>query len=452
MIKKKTKILTRNNSKRKTQKLSNRPKIISIHRKKKAKTLKFGGAIPIDELLPIISAQLSSVIYSNHYHILFIINQISANLMNYNIDSNIPEGSIYKKNGSDYENFNKKLKELPELDFHPITSLGENIDFLDIYINPIDILNNKLILLSINILDKKYLFIVSKGTNNSTNMLYDLNIKKTKGQKIKTISAEQQQLDKTFIESLFAEPISTNETNIPMQPISIKIDASPDIKYHKGFYKYYEDIMYYIHNKLTGIGENLSSYEKIIFSGHSLGAAIISITAINMYNVLKQYLGEEVNTKVLIHTFGCPKYIKSNSYHHIETKLTENNMYPKENFINYINSRDLVTYAPPSFKRYGVKKEFSGKDVKIPEYIKKNKVFKRLFGLLHHGYYLGILIGGILILQEKFFNPSIIQYTKGDEVKLIKYSHDNNRTQSPTSLSSSNHLPISETAFGGNNQ
>ena len=81
-----------------------------------------------DSLLPIIAAQLSSIIYSNHDYILFIINLIGASISESNY-------IIFKKSeDDDYENFNKQLLQLkPNLEFN-LPNLPDSIDFFDIYI------------------------------------------------------------------------------------------------------------------------------------------------------------------------------------------------------------------------------------------------------------------------------------------------------------------------------
>ena len=134
-----------------------------------------------------------------------------------------------------------------------------------------------------------------------------------------------------------------------LEDILVSMDTSfthvPDGKIHQGYYnKVMEIIQAY---------PELTLGTEIIFCGHSMGGALVSILG---YLLHKQ----NPNLKIRVYTFGSPMY---GDYHLKEYISNQKNI----KMINYINVADPVVYKPidTGYKRIGTVKKWkidSGND------------------------------------------------------------------------------------------
>lgn len=398
-----------------------------------------------EEMMSFLSAQLSSIIYYNDYQIYKMIDFIKNGLKS-------PQ-EYFVKIGNQAK-FNEKLISMNEEsntmsnadnnDTNNDTNNSKNVieddilESFDLYIDTK--LNNKLMIVIFNIKlnpdveSKKYLFIVAKGTNNKQNVLDDLDIAREESDIVKTIeilNPETFNLDRFNAETIPLNSNNTTTETLELNNFSFKEVESEQIKVHRGFKKYarnsFEGIL---QDKLTNLIEQKEkeadyySFDgKIIFTGHSLGAAIISILAINYcYAYLKTRLGEnKINKDVYVYTFGCPNYI-SNS-HFTNTKIYKGtDIYPFDKVINYINEGDIVPLIPPKiYSRYGLFiNQCEIKD--YPAFLKINEdKLKKLVGIIDHSYYLGTKMGG---LKKKDDGSKIKNYGNKEKV-YITYDKDN---------------------------
>mgnify|MGYP006155439227 CR=1 FL=1 len=119
---------------------------------------------------------------------------------------------------------------------------------------------------------------------------------------------------------------------------------------HKGFYLSMINIENEFNKKIEEMKIFEKKIDKIIFTGHSRGGAVISLLC---YYYLIKYNNEFKNKQIFLLTFGSPKVGDINFYKKLNQKLK---IISNNNFGNWVfqNDKDIVVNLPISLQGFGL--------------------------------------------------------------------------------------------------
>lgn len=150
--------------------------------------------------------------------------------------------------------------------------------------------------------------------------------------------------------------------NINMDSFSFEDEKYHDIRFHLGFYKQAESLRKIIIGKINEF--KIEGGRKIIYCGHSSGAAVCSIMAFqdNIQNIW----GNNVIDSTKIYTFGSPKFTNLNGALWFEENIK---------YYRVVNYRDPVPTIPIFDKISGIKEEHVDKLILL---FKNNKLMSNI--------------------------------------------------------------------------
>lgn len=422
------------------------------------------GKINEDILYSVVCAQLSSIAYLDVKNTIYMILWIKKRLEKHfsEPDFNYVEMTPENKIGVQTE-FNHLYNSL-NLETHTqfidnerlgnIKDLGDN-EFVVIYRSfnsnkKTEIQSNlRYIILSLN----GNLYIIFKGTNSFGNWLKNIKVMKKKNKQSSRTSA----IEKSTV-------------------------------FHNGFYYYYKESISLMYAIFSLIKEKKVKFNDIIFTGHSLGGAIASVSSY----LFKYFLSEQIligdrekNHKIIFtgkvynFTYGAPKYMSLDlNLVQLEYALASNDVISLINVNNYHfeNPDDIVPKVPiryikntrPKTKKYKGKYANHKKNILRPQnnsnnsenYINfnnliSNKTKKKQPGFINrkknnHKYYLGVQIGGVpSILKTTDENSlygntwifSLVYYSKKFPNILNDITEENITTESISQSSRRSNIP-----------
>ena len=141
--------------------------------------------------------------------------------------------------------------------------------------------------------------------------------------------------DFLFVIGRGTEITSIRDIKTDIQIVPIVTDTFEG-RVHKGFYSSFSDAILAVKKILIEQAEK-EPYLKIYFTGHSLGAALVSLLYVNLHNysVLRPFLKKCI-------TFGCPKIG--------DKKFSMNNNFAPDDLIRVVNFNDIVPRRPKLFR------------------------------------------------------------------------------------------------------